>query len=403
MDARVAFQYGKTFVFDSAFSICVVPPIIVPPRIQTYTPVRGRARQPFISSGAAMSTPAVRNDDHILWLTENDVIGAVSLNDAIPALAAGLIAESKGEAANLEKSLGMWNGQNAMHALGSMMPFKGYVGFKTWAHTIKGAAAVFSLFDADNGRLLALMEAVGLGQMRTAGISGLATQAMADPDADEMAVIGTGSQSLMQVAAVAATRKLRRLRVYSPTPDKRSAFVAKARAAFQFEIVNCASLADAVKNAGILTLITRARAPFLDASMIARGTHINAAGAILPGNSEFHPSLFERATLIAVDSVANARKASTEFREHFGTDDENWSKVRTLGALLAQHPQRAADTDLTLFKPMGMGLSDLCVAALVYEQVLARGTGVALDRGQRQPPRWTAAETLPPGRRHEQS
>jgi alanine dehydrogenase len=339
-----------------------------------------------------MSTSAVRNDDHILWLTENDVIGAVSLNDAIPALAAGLIAESKGEAGNVEKSLGMWNGQNAMHALGSMMPFKGYVGFKTWAHTVKGAAAVFSLFDANNGRLLAMMEAVGLGQIRTAGISGLATQAMADPDADEMALIGTGAQALMQVAAVAATRKLRRLRVYSPTPDKRTAFVAKSRAAFQFEIVNCASLEDAVENAPIVTLITRAKAPFLEPSMIAHGTHVNAAGAILPGNSEFYPSLFERATLIVVDSVANARKASAEFRERFGTDEKNWEEVKSLGAILAQHPGRSPDADITLFKPMGMGLSDLCVAALVYEQALARGTGVPLDRGQRQPPRWTAAE-----------
>jgi ornithine cyclodeaminase len=338
-----------------------------------------------------------------LWLTENDVIGAVSLNDAIPALAAGLIAESTGDAANVEKSLGMWNGQNAMHALGSMMPFKGYVGFKTWAHTVKGAAAVFSLFDANNGSLLAIMEAVGLGQIRTAGISGLATQAMADPDADEMAVIGTGSQSLMQVAAVAATRKLRRLRVYSPTPDKRSAFVAKARAAFQFEAVNCASLEEAVGNAGIVTLITRAKAPFLDASMIARGTHINAAGAILPGNSEFYPSLFERATLIAVDSVVNARKASTEFREHFGTDDKDWNKIKTLGALLAQHPKRAVETDITLFKPMGMGVSDLCVAALVYEQALARGMGVSLTRGQRQPPRWTAAGSAVRRHRPDQS
>jgi ornithine cyclodeaminase len=339
-----------------------------------------------------MSTPEVRHDNP-LWLTENDVLAAVSLNDAIPALAAGLIAESKGEAANVDKSLGMWDGQNAMHALGSMMPLKGYVGFKTWAHTVKGAAAVFSLFDAHNGSLLAMMEAVGLGQLRTAGISGLATQAMADPSADEMAVVGTGAQSLMQVAAVAATRKLRRLRVYSPTADKRSAYVAKARAAFQFEIVNCSSLEEAVGNTGIVTLITRAKAPFLDAAMIPRGAHINAAGAILPGNAEFYPNLFDRAALIVVDSVANARKASAEFREHFGTDDKNWSGIKTLGGLLAEHAKRPAETDITLFKPMGMGLSDLCVASLVYERSLARGLGVALPRGQRQPPRWTAAGT----------
>lgn len=337
-----------------------------------------------------MNTPAA---NPVLWLTENDVIGAVSLNDAIPALAAGLIAESKGEASNVEKALGMWSDQNAMHALGSMMPSKGYVGFKTWAHTANGAAAVFSLFDANNGRLLAMMEAVALGQMRTAAISGIATLAMADPEADDMALIGTGAQSLLQVAAVAATRKLRRLRVYSPTPVKRAAFVDKSRKEFRFEIVNCATLEEAVKDAGIVTLITRARAPFLYSSMIARGTHINAAGAILPGNAEFFQELFERSTLIVVDSLANTRKASTEFRERFGAEEKNWAPVKTLGSILAKPAERAANSDITLFKPMGMGLSDLCVAALAYENARARGLGLPLGRGERKPPRWSALST----------
>jgi alanine dehydrogenase len=343
-----------------------------------------------LSIGALMNTPASGDDNDILWLTESDVLASISLNDAIPALASGLIAESKGEASNVEKSLGRWSDQNAMHALGSMMPVKGYVGFKTWAHTTKGAAAVFSLFDADNGRLLAMMEAVALGQIRTAGISGIATQALADPHSDDMAIIGTGAQALLQVAAIAATRKLRRLRVYSPTAEKRAAFVDKSRAAFEFEILNCSRLEQAIDAAGIVTLITRAREPFLKASMVARGAHINAAGAILPGNAEFHQDIFDRASLIVVDSVANARKGSTEFSEHFGADEQAWKSVRSLGSVLAENRGRPAAADLTLFKPMGMGLSDLCVAGLAYERAVAGGMGVRLARGARQPPRWTA-------------
>jgi ornithine cyclodeaminase len=337
-----------------------------------------------------MTQPADGHVDPVLWLTETDVLACVSLNQAIAALAQGLVAQHQGEAANVDKTLGTWNDQSSMHALGAMMPVKGYIGFKTWVNTPKGAAAIFSLFDANQGRLLGMLEAVALGQMRTAGISGIATQAMADPGADDMALIGTGAQALMQVAAIAAGRKLRRLRVYSPTGPKRAAFVDKARAAFDFDIVDCADLESAVRDAGIVTLITRARAPFLRASMIASGTHINAAGAILPGNSEFHQDLFERATLIVVDSLPNARLASTEFRERFGAQEQGWAAVRTLGGVLAQGEGRPAGTDITLFKPMGMGLSDLSVAALVYEQAVARGAGVSLSRGQRSPPRWTA-------------
>ena len=73
-----------------------------------------------------------------------------------------------------------------------------------------------------------MIEAGLLGSLRTSGIAGLATRWMARPDADEMALIGTGHQSLMQVVAVAAVRPLKRLRVFSPTEANRKAFVADA-------------------------------------------------------------------------------------------------------------------------------------------------------------------------------
>lgn len=121
--------------------------------------------------------------------------------------------------------------------------------------------------------------------MRTSGISGLATEQLAAPAANIMALIGTGAQALAQVAAVAATRSLRELRVFSPTQEKRAAFVARAREAFAMEVVDAPSLAVALADAPIVTLITRAREPVLDSALLARGAHVNAAGAIQPRNA----------------------------------------------------------------------------------------------------------------------
>jgi alanine dehydrogenase len=328
------------------------------------------------------------NVDRVLWMTEKDVVAAVSLNEAIEALAGILRAEASGEASNVDKTLGTWSGGSSMHALGAMFVTRGYVGFKTWANTPQGAAAVFSLFNAANGQLLSMMEAGALGQMRTAGICGLATRALAASDADEMTIIGTGSQSLMQVAAVVATRRLKRLRFYSRSREKRADFLKRAREAFPFEVTEAASVEEAVRDAPIVTLITRAREPFLEAGMLMRGAHVNAAGAILPGNAEFDQDLFTRATLVVVDSPTNARKASTEFRQHFGEEPSGWQQVKSLGSVLAESGGRPEGADITLFKPMGMGLSDLAVAAAAYEGALASGTGAWMARGQRSVPRW---------------
>lgn len=324
-----------------------------------------------------------------LWITEDDVRQCVSLNDTVAALEEGLPQEARGEAENLDKALATWGGKSSMHALGSLMPHRGYVGFKTWANTPDGAMAVFSLFDAVAGQLLAMIEAAALGQMRTSGISGVATRLLAKVDANEMALIGTGVQAPMQVAAIAATRRLRRVRVFSPSPDKRSAFMARARAMFPFEMVECASVEEAVRDMPIVTLITRATEPFLHADMLAPGTHVNAAGAILPGNREFHPDLWARTTRIVVDNINNARKASAELIDHFGNGAAGWDRVQTLGQALLSVAGRTDGDDITIFKPMGMGLSDLCVAALAYERSRDGGLGTQLPQGRRAPPHWT--------------
>lgn len=324
-----------------------------------------------------------------LWLVEDDVRRLVSLNDAIDALDEGLRLEATGSARNIDKALGQWD-SSSMHALGSMMPDRGYVAYKTWANTPLGAAAVVSLFSANDGRLLAMIEAAAIGGMRTAAISGLATRLLADKHADQLALIGTGMQAVMQVAAIAAVRPLKKVRVFSPNPASRSAFLAKAAPIFSFPIEEATSVAEAVYGMPIVTTITRAKSPFLSAAMLAESVHINAPGAILPGNAEIGQDVFRRADQLVVDSKSNAVKSSRELIEYLGTDIASWTCVDTLGELLANNKQRSSGASLTLFKSMGTGLADLSVSVLAYERASAAGCGLELPQGRRAPPRFTA-------------
>ncbi len=260
------------------------------------------------------------SDQPLIWITEAEVVELVDLEEAIEALERGLAMEGAGAAKNVAKALGTWGDGSSMHSLGSMFPEAGYVGFKSWANTKRGATAIYSLFDANNGALLAMIEAGALGQLRTSAISGVATRWLAQPDAGDMALIGTGAQSITQIAAVAAVRSLRRLRVFSPTEQKRRDFVARARAVFSFPVEESASVEAAVADADIVTLVTRAREPFLNASHLARGTHLNAVGAILPQNAEFTQDVFGRAGPVVVDHLPNVQLASREFIDHYGKD-----------------------------------------------------------------------------------
>lgn len=324
-----------------------------------------------------------------IWITEQDVVDLMSLPQAIGALRDGLRQEAAGKAANMVKTHAVWDGHSTLHAIGAVLEGQGVVGTKTWAHTPGGAMPLLILIDASDGAVLAVIEAFALGQMRTGGISGLATDVMAKADAKRMAMIGAGKQSLTQIAAVNAVRPLERLSVWSPTAANREALARAAHDALGIDAVATATLEEALDGAEIATVATRATAPFLTRDMLDRQAHLNAVGAILPGRIEFTTDLFERATLIAADSVPQVRKHSHEFMDAFGTDETAWQRVRPLSELVAANAARPADADLTVFKAMGMGIGDLALGAQLLDSARKAGVGRPIPRPTRAKPRLT--------------
>ena len=305
-----------------------------------------------------------------LWLSEQDVTSLVSLGDAITALESGLRSLGKGEGQNIPKALAAFGDGSSMHSLGSALPALGYGGYKNWVHTKRGAKAIFVLFDAVEGQLLAMMEANSLGQLRTSAMTGLGTKWVAREGANDMAIIGSGRQAMAQVAAVNAVRKLSRIRVWSPTPEKRKAFAAQLRDKFDAEVVDAPSIEAATDGATLVTVVTRAQEAFLKSSMLPAGVHLNAVGAILPANAELYQDVIARAGFIAVDDLVGVQKASRELIDFFekGEGKGQWNRVHSLGKMIADGDLPPAGTDLTMFKSMGMGISDLSVAILAYER-----------------------------------
>lgn len=324
-----------------------------------------------------------------IWISEAEAVSVMSLPEAIGALRDGLKEEADGRASNMVKTHATWANGSTLHAIGAVFEGLGIVGTKTWAHTAGGAMPLLILIDANNGSVLAIIEAFALGQMRTGGISGLATDLMSRENSTRMAMIGAGKQSITQVAAVAAVRKLERVTVWSPTPANREALASKVEASLGIEAVATQALDEALDAADIVTLATRARTPFLTADALPRGVHINAVGAITPERAEFEPALLERASVCAADSVPQVRKLSREFQEAFGNDEAAWAQLRPLSDLVAGGGRRPEGADLTLFKAMGMGISDLSLGIAILERARRAGLGKPIPSITRQAPRLT--------------
>jgi ornithine cyclodeaminase len=110
--------------------------------------------------------------------------------------------------------------------------------------------------------------------------------------------------------------------------------------------------------------------------MVARGAHVNAAGAITKERRELSQDLFQRATLVAVDTLPATRALSAEFIDWYdGKRGGDWTRVQPISAIVAAARPRPAGTDLSLFKPMGMGISDVSLGIEIVRRAEASGIG----------------------------
>ena len=335
-----------------------------------------------------------------LWITESDVVSVMDMPAAIRALEAGLRDEARGSAVNMTKTHVSWPagdappgkgaGEGTLHAIGAAFPDAGFVGTKTWAHTPQGATPLVILYDSATGALRAVIEAFAMGQLRTGAASGLATRMLSAENAAELAIVGTGKQALAQVAAVHAVRPLERVRVFGRDADRRRRFSERVREDLGLDVVEAESVEQAVRGAPIITAVTRARDPFLFAAMVARGAHINAIGAIVPAGAEVAGDVLARCTRIVADSPEQARRLSRELIEFCAGAPGGWEKIGRLADVVASGERRSAADDVTLFKSLGMGISDLSLGIEVYKGACRAGVGKRIEAPRRAAPRLTA-------------
>lgn len=292
------------------------------------------------------------------WIAEADVVSVLDLAGTREALRQVLTQADDGRATTMEKTHVAWGDGHTLHAIGGEASGAGLVGTKTWAHTAGGAEPLLVLWDADTGQLRAVIEAFALGQLRTAAVSSLATDLLAQPDARTMAIIGTGKQAMPQVAAVTSVRPITTVRVFSPTAEHREHFAEQLRRADAAkDVVACATVAEAVAGVEVVTTATRARQPFLRAADLSAGAHVNAMGAITSERLELHPDVVATAGIVVADSPDAATRLSSELPPQ--------TPVEALSAVVSGRISRPPGR--SLFKSMGIGLADLAVGAAMLD------------------------------------
>jgi len=238
------------------------------------------------------------------------------------------------------------------------------------------------LFEAEQGRLLAVMDASAITAIRTAAVSGVATRALAREDAAELAILGAGVQAATHLEAMLLARPVARVRVWSRTAGRAGEFARRAAERFAIEVEAVASAEAAVDGAAVVCTTTAAREPVLHGAWLAAGTHVNAVGASVPTARELDTEAVRRARLY-VDRRESALAEAGDFllprREGAVSDDHI---VGELGdVLLGRVPGRRSGTEVTLFKSLGLAVEDVAAARHVHAKAVGAGAGTRVAFG----------------------
>jgi len=269
--------------------------------------------------------------------------------------------------------------QTALHILQGALPAQGVLGYKAYTSNRSGNRFLVHLFDAATGQLRAVIEADYLGMIRTGATSGLAARWLARPGAKVAGVFGAGWQAEGHVRAICAALPLERVKVFSRRADKLQAFCQRLSEATGVAVEPAGSAEATVRGSDLLGTVTTAAQPLFDAEWLEPGTHINAAGSNALIRQELSEAVFKRCALITVDAVPTALAEAGDLLPLLEKGRLHPRQLVELGeVIVARHPGRSSDQEITVFESQGMAIQDLAVALRVLRAAEAQGLGTAI-------------------------
>ena len=228
------------------------------------------------------------------------------------------------------------------------------------------------LFNRDHGEPLALVDGTTVTFWRTAGISGLATRLLSREDSETMLLLGTGNLAPYIIRANLSVRPLKKVMVWGRNLAKAEAVVETMQK--EFSNVEFSAIEDrqiACSEADIVVAATGSHEPIVLGEWIKPGTYTDFIGNHHADKRECDTDLITKARVYA-DSRVNAFKEAGEILVPIkeGVFAEEGVIAELSEMCRGDAVLRENEEEVTLFKSIGMAMSDLVGAGLAYNEVI---------------------------------
>jgi ornithine cyclodeaminase len=261
-------------------------------------------------------------------------------------------------------------GSVKLSSMGAIWLDAGLAGEKVYP-TVEGRFGfLFNLFDLSDGRPLAVMQAAELTRQRTAALTAFAASRGAVGTA-KLALFGAGVQGRAHVQALLSALPVQRVDVVDLADV--SAWCQQASRDFGVAVRQC-NAAEALSDADIVVTITRSKQPLFDGALLKPGAFVAAVGTSLPTGRELDDRTLARAARIVVEwkPQSSAEAGELVLGRLAGVVDD--ARIVDLPEIFSgQAHWRLHADEIVVFKSVGVGLTDLAAASLVWRADEAGG------------------------------
>ena len=238
--------------------------------------------------------------------------------------------------------------------------------------TIQGALA---LFDAHNGRLLALMDSIELTIVRTAAATAVAAKYLARSDSQSALIVGCGNQGRSQLRGLCRVRSINHAICFDSNPAVSERYATEMSTELDIIVDVVDDYRHAARLSEIIVTCTPSREPLLFEGDVSPGAFIAAVGADNEEKQEIAPDLLASSTVVAdvleqcalIGDLHHAIDSRVMRREHVHAELADVLSGRKNG--------RSSDEEIIIFDSTGTALEDVAAASIVYERAVSRGIG----------------------------
>lgn len=314
----------------------------------------------------------------VLILTHADVEELLPVRECIPVMAEALADLARGEVFQPLRMIITPPG-----AAGDMALMPSYRSGKRSAYGVKAVCffrgnpakgldshqGSVMLFSGETGELQALMNASAITAIRTAAVSGVATQLLAREDAADLAIIGSGVQARTHIEAMACVRPIKRARVASFSFKNAQSFADEMSGRYSFAVEPFESVEAAVRGADLIVTATTAAEPILRREWVSPGAHLNVVGSSIKSTREI-----DGATMAAASLFVDRRESTVNeggdylFALREGAIGPDHIRAEIGELLIGTKTARTSPDEITLFKSLGLAVEDLASADFLYRK-----------------------------------